>query len=42
VPRDNQMLFACLDELLRDVDLGEPAKAHLSSPNLGSYDPMPT
>ncbi len=39
VPRDNEMLFACLDELLRDVDLNEPPPAVLTAKNLGGYTP---
>ena len=42
VPRDNEMLFACLDELLRDVALDEPPPAALRCQNLGSYtEPLP-
>jgi uncharacterized protein (TIGR00661 family) len=42
VPRDNSMLFGCLDELLRDVDLDEPAPEALTHKNLGSYSkPLP-
>ncbi len=39
VPRDNAMLFGCLDELLRDVDLDEPPPAALQAPNLGGFAP---
>ncbi len=39
VPRDNGMLFGCLDELLRHVALDEPPPAALSSPSLGSFAP---
>ncbi len=38
VPRDNSMLFSCIDELLRDVDLGEPPPASLETPALGTWD----
>ena len=38
-PRDNSILFGCLDELLRDVSLDEPPPESLSAPNLGSYEP---
>lgn len=37
-PRDNTMLFACIDELLRDVDIDEPAPATLSSKAMGAWD----
>ncbi|HEY1101629.1 MAG TPA: glycosyltransferase family protein, partial [Myxococcota bacterium] len=36
-PRDNGMLFDCLDELLRNVDLDEPPPERLTTKNLGSY-----
>ena len=39
VPRDNEMLFACLDELLRHVSLDEPPPASLAAPALGKYEP---
>ncbi len=35
VPRGNEMLFACIDELLRRVELGEPRPEALDAPNLG-------
>jgi uncharacterized protein (TIGR00661 family) len=38
VPRDNSMLFACIDELVRDVDIDEPAPARLETAALGSWD----
>jgi uncharacterized protein (TIGR00661 family) len=38
-PRDNSILFGCLDELLRDVSLDEPPPETLQTPNLGSYTP---
>ena len=38
VPRDNQMLFDCLDELLRHVDMNEPPPEKLQTPALGSYE----
>lgn len=34
-PRDNSMLFGCLDELLGRVALGEPPPEALDHPNLG-------
>ena len=37
VPRDNGMLFNCLDELLRNIDLGELPPAALDTPALGSF-----
>ena len=37
VPRDNDILFGCVDELLRDVDLDEPPPQALRHANLGSY-----
>ncbi|MCP4501057.1 MAG: teichoic acid biosynthesis protein [Deltaproteobacteria bacterium] len=41
-PREeNSILFGCLDELLRDICILEPAKNELSAENLGSYDPYP-
>lgn len=39
VPRNNDMLFACLDELLRHVALDEPPPATLATLALGSYEP---
>ena len=42
VPRDNEILFGCLDELLRDVDLDEPPPEALQHENLGGYTrPLP-
>jgi uncharacterized protein (TIGR00661 family) len=38
VPRDNSMLFGCLDELVRDVELDEPPPAALRSPALGHFE----
>jgi uncharacterized protein (TIGR00661 family) len=38
VPRDNQMLFDCVDELLHDVDIDEPAPQHLKSASLGGWE----
>ncbi|OGQ23581.1 MAG: hypothetical protein A2138_10375, partial [Deltaproteobacteria bacterium RBG_16_71_12] len=37
-PQDNRMLFACLEELLRDVDLSEPPPQRLKTKALGSWD----
>lgn len=37
-PRSNDMLFGCLDELLRHIDLKEPPPDNLTAKNLGSYD----
>jgi hypothetical protein len=37
VPRNNTMLFECLDELLKDISLGEPPKAALTTHALGKY-----
>ncbi len=34
-PRDNSMLFGCVDELVRLVSLGEPPPDRLDAPNLG-------
>jgi uncharacterized protein (TIGR00661 family) len=39
VPRDNEMLFVCLDELLRHVALDEPPPKSLQSPSLGCFSP---
>jgi len=36
-PMDNSMLFGCLDELLRGIELGDPRPDHLQSPNLGDW-----
>jgi uncharacterized protein (TIGR00661 family) len=38
VPRDNAMLFGCVDELLRDVDLDEPPPHRLRAPALGAWE----
>lgn len=38
VPRDNTILFACIDELLRDVDLDEPAPQRLTTRALGAWE----
>jgi uncharacterized protein (TIGR00661 family) len=41
-PHNNDMLFGCIDELVRDVALGEPRKDALLAKNLGAYDtPLP-
>jgi uncharacterized protein (TIGR00661 family) len=41
-PHNNDMMLACVDELLRDVALGEPPKSILRSANLGAYEtPLP-
>ncbi len=40
-PRDNGMLFSCVDELLRGLELDEPRPIKLQSPALGSYDGPP-
>jgi uncharacterized protein (TIGR00661 family) len=37
-PRDNTMLFACIDELLRDVDLDEPPPRRLETTAMGAWD----
>ncbi|MCK6508632.1 teichoic acid biosynthesis protein [Myxococcota bacterium] len=37
VPRDNQMLFGCLDELLHAISLNEPPPATLQSPAMRKY-----
>lgn len=37
-PRDNRILFACLEELLHDVDLGEPPPQKLATKALGGWD----
>jgi uncharacterized protein (TIGR00661 family) len=37
VPRDNTMLFGCVDELLARIADGEAAPARLDSPTLGSW-----
>ena len=36
-PRDNSMTLACVDELLRQVALGEPAPESLAAPSLGDF-----
>ncbi len=38
VPRTNDILFDCLDELLHDIELHEPAKAALNTPALGAFE----
>ena len=38
VPRDNTMLFGCIDELLRDVDIDEPPPQRLGTRALGSWE----
>jgi uncharacterized protein (TIGR00661 family) len=38
VPRDDTMLFACLDELLRHVDLHEPPPARLEAEACGAWE----
>jgi uncharacterized protein (TIGR00661 family) len=38
VPRDNGMLCACIDELLRDVDIDEPPPQRLETRALGSWE----
>ena len=35
---DNRMLFACLEELVHDVDLGEPPPHKLNSKSMGTWD----
>lgn len=40
-PRDNTLTFACLDELVRDVELDEPRPAVLEAPALGKYEGPP-
>lgn len=35
---DNEMLFGCLDELVRDVSLDEPRPAALASPAMGKWE----
>ena len=37
-PRDNSMLFACIDELLHDVDIDEPAPTALQSKAMGAWE----
>ena len=37
-PHDNRVLFACLEELLRDVDLNEPPPQRLTTKALGAWD----
>ncbi len=37
VPQDNGMLFACVDELIGRVSLGEPPPERLDSPSMGSW-----
>lgn len=37
VPRNNTMLFECLDELLHDISLGEPPKPALRTRSLGAW-----
>lgn len=38
VPRDNAMLFACLDELLHDISLDERARDALQTRAMGAYE----
>ena len=38
VPRDNGMLFGCVDELLRRVAAGEGRPAVLDAPSMGSWE----
>lgn len=38
VPRDNAMLFGCVDELLQDIALDEPPPQHLRAASLGTWD----
>lgn len=42
VPHDNELLFGCVDEVLRAVANGEPPPARLASPALGKYGDVPT
>lgn len=37
-PQDNRMLFACLEELLHDVDLNEPPPQRINTKAMGSWD----
>lgn len=37
-PRDNGMLFACIDELVRDVSLDEPPPQRLETKAMGSWE----
>jgi hypothetical protein len=37
-PRGNDMLFGCVDRLLRLVDLDEPPPARLDVASMGTYD----
>ena len=41
VPRGNEMLFACVDELIRNVSLDEPPKDTLETPAMGSFERYP-
>ncbi|MFH1808377.1 MAG: glycosyltransferase family protein [Pseudomonadota bacterium] len=41
LPRDNGMLFGCVDELLHLAQLDEPKPAKLEADNLGTYDGPP-
>jgi hypothetical protein len=36
--RDNRVLFDCIDELLRDVQLAEPAPQRLQTKALGAWE----
>lgn len=38
LPRDNSMLFGCVDELLKDIELDEPPPQRLHTPALGSWE----
>jgi uncharacterized protein (TIGR00661 family) len=41
-PHNNDMMLGCVNELLRDVALGEPPKNALRAHNLGAYEaPLP-
>lgn len=41
MPRGNEMLFACVDELVRHVSLDEPAPDCLETEAMGSHDRYP-
>lgn len=38
LPRDNSMLFGCLDELVRHISLDEPAPDALAAPAMGRFE----
>ncbi len=39
VPRDNSMLYACIDELLARIHNGEPSPDRVLAEAMGKYSP---